>query len=77
MPPSPELLDEINSYLETRKTAVAFVKDTINELLQLQDLKVNDTPDFARSFLDIGGPHVLDKKTNKQQNNQQHASPPR
>jgi hypothetical protein len=77
MLPSPELLDQINSVLETRKTAVAFIKNTTYELLQLQDLKVNNTPDFAKSFLNIGGPHVLDKKTNKQQNNQQYASPPR
>jgi hypothetical protein len=76
MTPSSSLLDQINSYLETRQTAILFVKDITTELPQLEDLKVNDTPDFAKTFLDIGGPHVLDKKTNIQQNNQKHASPP-
>lgn len=76
MLPSSKLVDYINSYLETRKSAVPFVKDIITKLPQLQDLKVDDTPDFAKIFLDTGGPHVLDKKANKQQNNHQHARPP-
>ena len=76
MPPSSKLLDQINSYLETRRTAVTVAKDTPTQLPQLQHLKVNNTLDFAKTFLDTGGSHVLDRKANKQQNNQQHASPP-
>lgn len=76
MPPSSELLHQINSYLETCKPTVPIIKDTPTQVPHLQDLKVNDTPDFAKTFLDIGGPHVLEKKANKQQNKTQDASPP-
>lgn len=65
MPSSSEILDQINSYLETRNTAIPVIKDTHTQLPHFQTLKVNETPDFAKTFLDIGGPHVLDKKTNK------------
>lgn len=65
MPPSSNLLDQINSYLETLRTAVTSVKGTTTDLSRLEDLTVNDTPDVVKIFLHIGGPHVLDKKTNK------------
>lgn len=77
MQPSSKLLDQINSYIETRKSAIPDVKKTTTQLPQLQHLIVNGTPDFAKAFLDGRGSHVLETKTNKQQNNHQNACPPR
>ena len=77
IPSSSKLLDQINSYLETRKSTVPYVNVTTTKLPQLQHLTVNDTPDFAKAFLGSGGLHVLETKTNSQQNNHQNACPPR
>jgi hypothetical protein len=65
MPPSSSLLELINSYLETRPSAVPFLKDT-TELPQLKDLTVNDTPAPTKTSPHLGGPRILDKKANKQ-----------
>jgi hypothetical protein len=77
MPSSSKLLDQINSYLGTRKSAVPYVNNTTTQLPQLQHLTVNDAPDFVKAFFDSGGSHVLETKTNNQQNNPQNACPPR